>query len=252
MKDELIKDGAVMEQLEKANAEFNTKSPDMDGTNANNILKFAKGAILGKDINPVDDRMVIRIKSWPGQYASGIFVPESSTVIRNELYVAEILKAGPEAKKIGVDSMILVSMYSGYHIHTKEDLVKIISETDILAFKKVTSMKAQPSFDPKTFKPGINNILVKVKINDMQVSDSGLVTGLGDIDPISKNDAPTQVAEVLAIGPQNEFGKKYKGVKKGSHIVIDSYVGIEIPKIDVKESVIYKIMLSTDVLGYVN
>jgi hypothetical protein len=51
-------------------------------------------------------------------------------------------------------------MYSGHHVTTKTGHAKIISEGDILNYKK--SRKKTLSFDPKTFQPGINYILVEM------------------------------------------------------------------------------------------
>jgi hypothetical protein len=51
-------------------------------------------------------------------------------------------------------------MYSGHHVTTKQG-TKIISEGDILNYKKSRNEKTL-SFDPKTFQPGINYILVEM------------------------------------------------------------------------------------------
>jgi hypothetical protein len=50
-------------------------------------------------------------------------------------------------------------MYSGHHV-TKTGHAKIISEGDILNYK--SSRNEKTSFDPKTFQPGINYILVEM------------------------------------------------------------------------------------------
>jgi hypothetical protein len=52
-------------------------------------------------------------------------------------------------------------MYSGHHVTTKTGHAKIISEGDILNYKSSRNEKTL-SFDPKTFQPGINYILVEM------------------------------------------------------------------------------------------
>jgi hypothetical protein len=50
----------------------------------------------------------------------------------------------------------------GHHVTTKTGHAKIISEGDILNYKKSSNEKKTLSFDPKTFQPGINYILVEM------------------------------------------------------------------------------------------
>jgi hypothetical protein len=61
----------------------------------------------------------------------------------------------------GKGDVAVVSMYSGHHVTTKTGHAKS-SLKEILNYKKAAEMKKTLSFDPKTFQPGINYILVEM------------------------------------------------------------------------------------------
>jgi co-chaperonin GroES (HSP10) len=75
---------------------------------------------------------------------------------------------------------------------------------------------------------------------------------VGEDDKFNTTDVVTKTAKVIAIGPVNEYGKKYNQVKVGSVIIFDAYVGIPMNATDVDEAAKYKIIFSNDVLGIIN
>lgn len=202
-------------------------------------------------IHPVGDRVLIQLKAWPSQSAEGIFVPDSYTIIRGEQYIAQVVEAGPEATIVSKGDVVVSSMYSGHHITTKSGHAKIISETDILAYKKEEKEMKHLSFDPKTFIPGMNYILVKLIEKKTIKTKSGIISSVGEDDPFSKNDVVTKTAEVIALGPINEYGKKFAGVEKGSTVILDAYVGIEMNPSEISSDDKYRVMMPNDILGYV-
>jgi co-chaperonin GroES (HSP10) len=113
-------------------------------------------------------------------------------------------------------------MYSGHHVTTKTGHAKIISEGDILNYKKSSRNEKTLSFDPKTFQPGINYILVEM-IKENSKSDGGIIMQVGEDDAMNTTDVATKTAKVVAVGPTNEYGKTYKDIKIGSVIIFDAY-----------------------------
>jgi co-chaperonin GroES (HSP10) len=67
-------------------------------------------------------------------------MPESYTVIRGQQYVTEVIAVG-RCEASGKGDVAVVSMYSGHHVTTKNRARKIISEGDILNYKKAAEMK---------------------------------------------------------------------------------------------------------------
>ena len=110
-------------------------------------------------------------------------------------------------------------------------------------------MKKTLSFDPKTFNPGINCILVEVIKKRTERSEGGIILEVGDDEAANKMDVATKTATVLAIGPVNEYGKKYDQVTVGSVIVFDAYVGTPMNTTEVNDSNNFLVMLAADVLG---
>ena len=107
------------------------------------------------------------------------------------------------------------------------------------------------SFNPKTFVPGINYILVELIEKKTVKTESGIISSVGEDDAFSKNDVITKIAKVLAIGPTNEYGKKFAKVKVGSVIILESYVGIDMNQTEVTSDVKHRVMLANDILGFV-
>jgi co-chaperonin GroES (HSP10) len=218
-------------------------------------MEFAKNLTANnnlEDIIPVGDRIVVALKAWPSQSKSGIFMPESYTVVRAEQYVTEVVAIGEDVTLVEKGDVVVVSMYSGHHVTTKTGHAKIITEGDVLNFKKAAEMQKLQSFNPKTFQPGINYILVELIEKKTITKESGIITQVGEDDKFNTTDVVTKTAKVIAIGPVNEYGKKYNQVKVGSVIIFDAYVGIPMNATDVDEAAKYKIMFSNDVLGIIN
>jgi hypothetical protein len=59
-------------------------------------------------------------------------------------------------------------------------------------------MKKTLSFDPKTFQPGINYILVVIEKKSK--SDGGIMQ-VGEDDAMNTTDVATKTAKVVAVGP---------------------------------------------------
>lgn len=238
--------------LSKVQADISSKDlggkPGRSLKNAKNLT--AKNDL--KDIHPVGNGLLVSLKSWPAQSAEGIFMPESYTVIRGEQYITQVEEVGSEVKNVSRGDVVIVSMYSGHHITTKTGHAKFIKETDILAFKKQDEMKEHLSFDPTTFVPGVNYILVELIENKTTKTESGIITEVGDDDAFNKNDVVTKTGKVMSIGPVNEFGKKFPEVKKGSVIIFDAWVGMDMNPSEVTADKKHKIMYATDILGYID
>lgn len=217
-------------------------------------MEYAKNLTANNnlsDIKPVGDRILVTLKAWPAQSSNGIFMPESYTIIRGEQYVTEVVSVGEEVTLVEKGDIVVVNMYSGHHITTKTGHAKLISQSDILNYKKAIDMTKLASFDPKTFSPGINYILVELIEKKTIKSASGVIMQVGEDDAFNTTDVATKTAKVVAIGPTNEFGKKFEQVKVGTIIVLDAYVGIPMNTSDTADSEKYKVMLSNDVLGII-
>lgn len=236
--------GAVKEQIRATH----------EGLGQIRSMEYAKNLTANnnlEDIKPVGDRIVVSLKAWPAQSVKGIFMPESYTVIRGQQYVTEVVAVGDEVTLVEKGDVAIVSMYSGHHVTTKTGHAKIISEADILNYKKAETMKKTLSFDPKTFEPGINYILVEMIEKKTVTSDGGIIMQVGEDDALNTTDVATKTAKILAVGPTNEYGKTYKNVKVGSVIIFDAYVGIAMNAGEVTDSEKYRIMFSNDILGFI-
>jgi co-chaperonin GroES (HSP10) len=228
---------------------------------AKNAPKINRSSIAAKDLTanvdikqiiPNKNRAVIRLKSWPAQSSNGIFMPESYTVIRGELYVAQVESVGDSCKLLGEGDVVIVSMYSGHHLTTKGGHAKIISDSDILLYKSKNNMENPLSYDPKTFKPGLNYILVEMIDKKTIKTEGGIIVEAGDDDAFNKVDVATKSAKVIAVGETNEFGVKYDRDIVGETIIIDSYVGLNMNASDTADSEKYKVILSNDILAFID
>lgn len=218
-------------------------------------MEYAKNLTANNNLDeiiPVGDRIVVSLKAWPAQSVKGIFMPESYTVIRGQMYVTEVVAVGSEVKLVEKGDVVIVSMYSGHHVTTKTGHAKIISEGDILNYKKAADMKKTLSFDPKTFCPGVNYILIELIEKKTVKSEAGIIMEMGDDDAMNTTDVATKTAKVIAVGPVNEFGKKYEEITVGSVIIFDAYVGIPMNAAEVTDSEKYRIMFGNDILGYIS
>lgn len=218
-------------------------------------MEYAKNLTANnnlEEIIPVGDRIVVVLKSWPAQSINGIFMPESYTVVRGAMYVTEVVAVGSAVTIVEKGDVVVVNMYSGHHVTTKTGHAKIISESDILNFKKAADMKKTLSFDPKTFSPGINYILVEMIEKKTVKSAGGIIMEMGEDDAMNTTDVATKTAKVIAVGPTNEYGKKFENVNPGSVIIFDAYVGLPMNSADTSEAEKYRIMLSNDILGFID
>lgn len=201
-------------------------------------------------IKPAGARILATLKSWPAQSASGIFVPNSYSVIRGEKYIAEVYDVGESVTMVAKGDVIVFSMFSGYHVTTKSGHAKILDESNILLYKSKQQMKTDnSSFDPSTFKPGVNHILVEVFKRGEKVTAGGILVEQGDDSAFSNNDAVTKSGRVISIGKVNDYGKQYDNTEVGSVVVFDSFVGIDVNTNDVTDVDKYKLMLGQHVLA---
>ena len=215
-------------------------------------LANAKNLTAEHDLNefiPAGNRVMISIKAWPSQSQGGIFVPDSYTIIRGEKYITKVEDVGEDVTLIKKGDIAIISMYSGHHITTKTGHAKLITETDIFAYKKEENMESTLAYHPKTFKPGINYILVEVNIKKEVILESGLITNVGDDSAFSKNDEVTKTGKVLAIGEVDKYGKAYKNVAVGTSVVFDAYVGMPLNATTTEDEGKYLIMFAADVLA---
>jgi co-chaperonin GroES (HSP10) len=201
-------------------------------------------------VRPAKGRILIGIKVWPAQSIGGIFVAESYTVIRNNKYIAEVLEIGEGVTCVKKGHAVTVTAFAGYHVATKTGHAKIVSDTDILSSKENLNMNEINAFAPESFKPGINYLLVKIKNIKENVTDSGIVVSTGVQQ--SKNDAITRVAEVVAVGDLNDYGKQYAPAPKvGTNAIIDNFVGDRVNDVDTDPGYEYKVIYIFDILGWV-
>lgn len=239
------------EELEKIETDIRAKSPALEQVRTMDKARNLTATNEMKDFQPVGDRILVTLKAWPSQSVNGIFMPESYTIIRGSLYVTEVVAVGEDVSLVGPGDVVIVSMYSGHHVTTTTGHAKFISESDILIYKTAADMKKNLSFDPKTFNPGVNYILVELIEKKTVRSNGGVILEVGDDEAANKMDVATKTATVLAIGPVNEYGKKFSKVSVGSVIVLDAYVGTPMNTAEVNDANKYLIMLGADVLGTV-
>jgi hypothetical protein len=88
-------------------------------------------------------------------------MPESYTVIRGQQYVTEVIAVGEDVKLVEKGDVAVVSMYLTSRNNKKQG-TQNHPEGDILNYKKSSRNEKTLSFDPKTFQPGINYILVEM------------------------------------------------------------------------------------------
>lgn len=112
-------------------------------------------------------------------------------------------------------------------------------------------MKKDSSFDPKTFKPGIDYILIEVFKRGEQVTKSGLLIEQGEDSAISNNDAATKSGRIISVGETSNY-KQYKGADVGAVIIFDSFVGLDVNTNDVTDVDKYKLILGKDVLATIS
>ena len=205
-----------------------------------------------EQVKPNMNRAVIALKAWPAQSANGIFMPESYTIIRGELYIAEAVAVGPKCSLLSEGDAVILSMYSGHHITTKGGHAKIIADSDVLLYKSKAEMEKTQSYDPKTFTPGINYILIEMIERKTIKTDGGIIVETGDDEAFNKVDVATKSAKIISMGITNEYGTKYDESVIGKTIIIDAYVGLPMNASDIADSEKYKVILSNDILAFVD
>lgn len=199
------------------------------------------------NVEPTGNGVLIAVKSWPTQTAAGIIVPDGNVVIRGEKYVTEVIDVGENVSIVEKGDVVVMSMYSGHHIATDSGHAKIIRDTDILTFKKETTMLLHP----ETFTPGINYMLVKITKEKEIITDAGLVIPTSSFSNKSKQDVATTTGEVVSIGDSNEYGKKFDNVKVGSTVIFDSYVGLDVPMADASGNTRFLVMYVESAIGVI-
>lgn len=204
-------------------------------------------------IKPAGKRVLVTLKAWPAQSANGVFVPDSYSVIRGEKYIGEVYEVGEEITLVAKGDAVIFSMFSGFHVTTKSGHAKLLDESSILLYKSAEQMKADNnSFDPKTFKPGINHILVEVFKRGEKVTEGGILIEQGEDGAFSNNDAVTKSGRIISVGETNEYGKQFANANPGAVIVFDSFVGIDVNTTDVTNVDKYKLMLGQHVLATIS
>lgn len=203
------------------------------------------------DIVPNEGRILVRIKAWPAQSEGGILTPNNYTIIRGEQYITQIEKVADNVSLVKEGDVAIVSMYSGFHVATKTGHAKILNETDVLAYKTGEEMNKNLNFNPETFEPGVNYILIELDNSKEVKTEAGIIASVDSLDTGNKNDSITKQAKVLKVGPTNDYGKQFKAPNVGDKIIIDSFVGIPLNNMDVKSKKEYRIMYLFDVLGFI-
>ena len=203
-------------------------------------------------ITPGYGRLATQLKAWPTQSVSGIIQPDSYTMIRGDLYLARVLKSSETIEDIKKGDAAIFSSFSGYHIQTKESLVKILNETDILAYKHMEEAEKGIVIDPRTFTPGLDCILVSLLKEDQKVTEAGIIHNLDGKQEQDTPDAHSKTAVIEKIGRITSASKGAEAVKVGKAILLSSYVGTELPQHEVTSKIKYRIMYINDILGYVN
>jgi co-chaperonin GroES (HSP10) len=238
--------------LQQVQADIMAKDPSQKKVRSLSNAKNLTARNSLESIKPAGSRVLITLKSWPSQSAGGIFVPDSYAVIRGEKYIGEVHEVGEDVKLVAKGDVIIFSMFSGYHVTTTTGHAKLLDESNILLYKTKAEMEATKSFDPITFKPGINHILIEVFKRGEQTTASGLLIEQGEDTAISNNDAVTKSGRIISIGETNDYGKQYNGAGVGAVIVFDSYVGIDVNSNDITDADKYKLMLGQHVLAVIS
>ena len=65
-------------------------------------------------------------------------------------------------------------------------------------------------------------------------------------------DVATKSAKIVALGPVDKYGTKYPKSVIGKTVIVDAYVGIPMNAADVADSEKYKVILSNDILAFVD
>jgi len=198
-------------------------------------------------IVPAKGKVLMKIKAWPAQSHEGIFAPNDYIIVRGEKYIAEVLRVGEDVTAFKAGQIITASMYAGYHVATADGHAKILVDTDILTFKENKNMEDVNAFDPKTFNPGINFVLLELDDKKEEKTAAGIIVNTARQQ--SKNDAITRTAKVLKIGDQNEYGSKYSMPKVGEEVIIDNFVGDRLNDVTTISQKEYRVVFVFDILG---
>lgn len=215
-------------------------------------VKKAKATLKGslEKVVPTGNGVMIAIKSWPAQSKGGVLVPDQYRVVRDEKYITEVLAVGEHVSIVKEGDIVVCSMYSGHHIANDEKQhAKIIAETDILAHKEKRGIMM---YKAETFTPGIDYVLVKLETPKEIITAAGLVVPAHVIQGDNqKQDVATLSGEIVAMGPKGEDRKPFSNVKVGAKVIFDSYVGLDLPNIEVDDDVKYRIMYVWGVLAVI-
>lgn len=228
--------------LQEVKANIEAKDPNLKkGRSLSDVPNPTAKTEIG-NIRPVGDNVLISLKTWPAQNDAGLLVPDSYTVIRGEMYIAEVLRVGETVSHVRKGDVVIISMFSGHHVTTITGHAKVIKETDVIMYKSVEK-DALMSYEPTTFTPGINYMMVEMSRKAMSVTKSGIIAEMGDDAAFSKNDSVTASGTVLGIGPLNKYGTLYGSIKNGDVVIFDSYAGLNVNTSDITDIDKYKIVL---------
>lgn len=216
-----------------------------------NMEKMEKKVVskdgMADNISPARGRLVVKLLRWPSQSGGGILMTDNYTMVRAEQYITEVIKIGAGTSSAEVGDLVIVSMYSGHHLHTKNDKLKVIQESDIVAFMK--DPKEGARFDPETYTPGIGYVLVKFGEVLENVTAAGVIHG--EVKTTSKADVATVSAEIVALGAPGEYQEVFDELSIGDTVVFESYVGLPLASLDITSKITYKVLYAFDVLGVV-
>lgn len=201
-----------------------------------------------ENVMPAQGKVLIKIKAWPAQSHEGIFAPNDHIIIRGEKYIAEVLAVGKNVTAFRAGQIITSSMYAGYHVATEDGHAKILTDTDILTFKENKNMDNVGAFNPETFNPGINFVLVAINTAKEEKTAAGIIVNTAREQ--SKNDAITKLGKVLKIGDQNAYGSQFSMPAVGSHVIIDGTVGDKLNDVTTQNDMEYRVVFVFDILGY--
>lgn len=200
------------------------------------------------DLVPTSKKIVAVIKSWPAQSVGGIIMNEHYTVIRADKHIVEVLSVADDVTTVAPGDIAIVDAIAGSHVAAGDGHVKIYPETSILAFKHDNLML----LSPETFIPGMDYMTVKVPVPKEEVTDAGVIVPISmEIKERSKRDVATLSAEIVALGPFSDMTKRYADLEIGDEVILDSYVGLDLPNLAVSGEDIYKIVYRFDVLATV-
>jgi len=174
--------------------------------------------INANDLKAENDHLVIVMKHWPNVYAdSKLVVPDTATNRYDngrELYYAEVRSSANA--KFSVGDKIVVSIYFGMHVPSKDktEKIKIIPASGVI-LKSDKELKVMS--DVLKMDPGMDRIIIK--LDKKEVKTKG---GIYIPDELLKQDPTAQdvrYGEVIA--------SKNKIANVGDRVIIEAFMGTD-------------------------